>query len=293
MTSDETIIFVHIPKTAGTTLHTIIDRQYPRRASHFMDRHEVGVREFRALSDARRAEIRMLRGHIPYGLHEYCPLPVRYFTLLRDPIDRVASYFYFVQREPAHYRYDFANEPGMTLARYAESHTSLQTDNFQTRLVSGVWTDLGYGELDRAILEQAKANLSERFAVVGLTERFDESLILLKRAFQWRGVYYARHNVTQERPPKAAISAETLAVVREHNQLDIELYEHAKALFGRQIEAQGPDLAEELDRFCRTNQRLQPLLRLYWRARQVSVRALLREILDRSAGQDRTQEEQP
>jgi hypothetical protein len=277
-----TIIFVHIPKTAGTTLARIIDRQYPPQARLLLERHHESVREFQALSEERRSEIRLLRGHIPYGLHVHCPRPTTYIVLLREPLDRLISYYYYVQREAQHYLYDYANTPGMTLKRYVEDRVSLQMDNMQTRLISGVWSDPGYGECDQATLDLAKQNLEEHFAVVGLTERFDETLLLLKRALGWHNVHYARHNVTRDRPRRASLDAETVAVLEAHNQLDIELYQHAQGLFGAQLDAQGPSFARELRAFQIVNRLVQPVARTYWQVRQFSVRAWLKQKLNRS-----------
>ena len=273
---DETAIFLHIPKTAGTTLHRIIDRQYPPEARHWITRHDVGVEAFKRLPLSHRAALRMVRGHIPFGVHEYIPRPARYWTILRRPIERLISYYYFVQREPEHYLYDYANTPGMTLRRYLEERVSLQTDNFQTRLISGIWTDVGYGECDEATLGLAKKNLEEHFALVGLTERFDESLMLLKRTFGWGDVFYKRRNVTEGRPRREALPAETVAVLRAHNQLDLELYAFAKELFEKQVRDRGPFFALSVKRFQLVNRRMQRLVRAYRMARTFSARTWLR-----------------
>lgn len=275
---DETAIFLHIPKTAGTTLHRIIDRQYPRRARHWITRHHAGIQAFKELPLARRAELLMVRGHIPYGLHEYLPRPAKYFTILREPVERVISYYYFVQSEPEHYLYDYVCTPGMTIRRYLEDRVSLQTDNMQMRLLSGIWTAVEYGKCDRAMLDLAKQNLAERFAVVGLTERFDETLLLLQRALGWRDVFYHRHNVTQGRPRQKALPQETLDVIAAHNHLDLELYAFARELFKKQVQDQGPSFAWAIRRFQVANQRLQPLIRTYWTARRFSVRQWLRNL---------------
>jgi hypothetical protein len=279
--TDVTTIFVHIPKTAGTTLARIADRQVPAHARLHLEHHDKSVRAFQALPEARRAEIRFLRGHIPFGLHEHCPRPARYFTMLREPIDRIVSYYYFVQRETPHYLHDYANQPDMTLRRYVEARVSLQMDNMQTRLLSGVWTEPGFGECDPSILALAKQNLEQHFAVVGLTERFDETLLLLKSALGWRHVHYVRHNVTGARPPRESLDQETLSVLRACNQLDLELYRHAQALLDGQLKDYGPTLPQDLHAFRSTNRLLQPIGRLYWQARRVSVRAWLKDRLAR------------
>jgi hypothetical protein len=275
---DETAIFCHIPKTAGTTLQRIIERQYRPKMRHYIYHHDAGVEAFKALPTARRAALRMVRGHIPFGIHQYLPGPARYFTILRQPIERIISYYYFVQREPDHYLYDYSNTPGMTLRRYLEDQVSLQTDNYQTRLISGVWTDVGYGECDRSVLELAKENLAEHFAVVGLTKWFDQTLLLLQRTFGWNNIFYMRHNVTRGRPKREALPPETLDVIAAHNQLDLELYAFGAKLFRQQVQDQGPSFADAIKRFQIANRRIQPLLRAYWTVRTVSVRTWLRNL---------------
>jgi hypothetical protein len=140
-----------------------------------------------------------------------------------------------------------------------------------------VWTDPGYGECDQATLDLAKHNLREHFAVVGLTERFDETLLLLKRTFGWQRIQYTRHNVTRGRPRRDSLDAETLAVLSEYNQLDIALYQYAQRLLADQICAQGPSFARALWAFQLANRFVQPVARAYWQARRFSVRAWLRE----------------
>ena len=58
-----------------------------------------------------------------------------------------------------------------------------------------------FGELPQEALDLAVDRLGE-FSVVGLTERFDESAVLLTRALGWRRMVYTRENVTPNRKPR-------------------------------------------------------------------------------------------
>jgi len=62
------LIFLHIPKTAGTTLHTIIERQFPPNAIFSIDWKHVAtsVNELKNISPSKRQEILCLRGHMPF-----------------------------------------------------------------------------------------------------------------------------------------------------------------------------------------------------------------------------------
>ena len=67
-------------------------------------------------------------------------------------------------------------------------------------------------------------HLRERFAVVGTSDRFDESLLLMAKRLGWRLPYYARQNVAPRLAHDTDISATALRTIRLRNQLDLQLY---------------------------------------------------------------------
>jgi len=74
------------------------------------------------------------------------------------------------------------------------------------------------------MLDVARRNLEEHFSVVGLSEHFDATLLMLKQAFDWHGIFYVRQNVNTDRPAVSSVSQATLDLIQEHNWLDVELY---------------------------------------------------------------------
>jgi hypothetical protein len=271
--SERAIVFLHIPKTAGTTLHRIIERQYrPEELYSPGLTKGHGVNELAKLSEERRAEIRMLRGHMGFGVDKHLPVPSTYMTILREPIDRVVSYYYFIRRTPDHYLHDFVRSEESDLKAFIGSKAHVMIDNAQTRVLSGVWHGPGFGG--------CKNNLRDRFAVVGLTERFDETLLLMKRAFGWRNVFYARQNVSSRRPHREKLAPETLQAIASTNQLDIALYRYAAGLFEEQVSRYESSFAAQVKAFRLTNALVGVLIRGYWQARKVSVRVFLRRCVD-------------
>lgn len=239
-----TLIFLHIPKTAGTTLSRVIERQYPRR-------HTFTI--------------------MP------TPGPYTYVTFMRDPLKRVLSHYAHARRDPRHNLYPYMSRMTLKEALKQKIYVAQAFDNFQTRLISGAWHTVPFGELDESVLQTAKENLQRTFSVVGLVERFDESLLLLQQQFGWRAVYYTRHNTATHRRRAAYTAAdqETLELVHRYNRLDRQLYQFAADLYARQIKDAGPRFHQRLKRFQQINQFVSPVLNLYWRARKVSVRAAL------------------
>ena len=67
------LYYLHIPKAAGTTLHRVIDRQYPREAVYTIDGTDpdASIQAFTALSVEQRDNIQCLKGQDVCALHEF------------------------------------------------------------------------------------------------------------------------------------------------------------------------------------------------------------------------------
>jgi Galactose-3-O-sulfotransferase len=257
---DPTVIFLHIGKTAGTTMRQVLRRSF--RGSDIM---VVRVRErpreetlerFAALPSATRARPRLIMGHTVFGLHEYVPRPSTYISMLRKPKDLVISQYRYVLRTRNHRHHGVVDSEHMSIEEYIRSGISTEMDNSQTRAIAG---DLAtpYGECSDEMLERAKRNIESSFAVVGLTERFDQSLVLLQHAFGWSHLNYVRANVSPNRDP-VELTSSALALIEEHNRLDDELYRYVTDRFDHAI-ARIPSFENDLAEFERANSRYRPL----------------------------------
>jgi Galactose-3-O-sulfotransferase len=248
-TANRCIIFLHLPKTGGVTLRRALKWKYAPDMLNF----ETLTKPAESLADvplSDRRNARVLTGHLHYGVHDYIPQPCDYITLLREPIARVVSYYYYILGHPKHWRHAELVRSGMSLDEFARTSPERGVEDDQTRMLSGRGAgELDAGSLGRKALDEAKRNL-EKFLVVGLTERFDESFILIRRALGWKFPLYVAGNVSTG--PKPA-SAAALELIRERNQLDLELYEHARGLFSAAIDDQGESLRHEVAIFRALN----------------------------------------
>jgi hypothetical protein len=240
----ERLVFLHLPKAAGTTLHTILDRHYGPDERFTIDGQRVqeSIEAFKQLPASERARIRVLKGHMPFGLHHHLPGPAAYVTLLRDPVRRLISHYHYVRRHPAHYLHHQVIAGNMSLQDYVLSGLSVELENGQTRLLAGLGdgdSATGSGTSGSGMLDRAIGNLTGHFAVVGLVERFDETLILLHRAFGLRNVFYTRQNARGASPRRDELDQDTLAHILERNALDMALYQFACGWFAQQVRCQG------------------------------------------------------
>jgi hypothetical protein len=219
------LIFLHIPKTAGTTLHRIIEWQYSAFSIYTIDPYRIRAtaERFKQLPERRRRRFRVVRGHLYYGIHEYLPQGATYITLLREPVTRLLSSYYFILRRPLHPLHRTLHKKRLGVEEFIRITPHRQ--NLQCRFIAGI----SNGEVcDQRTLDRAKENLTRSFSVIGLCERFEESLVLLAKTFGWEMPFYESQRVSKSRP---VVEPKLVELIREHNRLDVELYEFGKNLF--------------------------------------------------------------
>jgi hypothetical protein len=234
-----TVFFLHIPKCAGSTLSfEIIKNQYKSgKYVFFYDQgYPVMVDRLKGMSRAEQRKIECIAGHFFFGIQEYyIARPVTFITILRDPIERVISHYYFVLRSNTHYLHKAVTQNNLTLKEYVVNKLSTELNNGQARILAGLEWNVPYGECPQALLDKAKENLETHFIAVGLTEKFDEFLRLLNHKLGWDTHVQKKQNVGKNRLKRADIDNETLAIIEKYNQLDIQLYQYAQDLFNRQF----------------------------------------------------------
>lgn len=241
--------FTHIDKTAGRTVRAVLRRSfgaghceirtpYARRPADPNDRsvYVTGADLCRVRRIYRH--LRGIAGHNvkPYSdLHTACP-DVRYFIFLRDPVKRYLSHY-----KNKALQYDRAD-----FDRWA-SLAPMQ--DFQTRTLAGV-----------ANAQRAIDLIGSRVGFVGLTDAFDESLLMLGR---WLGDPDFRpeyrpvnrladksraRDAAREQADLSYLDDPTVrARLLEMNALDQQVYDFAvREFFDRQRLAYGDTLAADV-----------------------------------------------
>lgn len=219
------LAFVHIPKTAGTTLHKILSHNFPRKSIHIHHDSDGPASEELAESLLKKG-IRLVMGHQSVGLHRFIP-EVRYVTCLRDPVARLRSHYHHAKSDPAHYLHNAIVTQELDFERYVTSGLSGELSNGMTRMLAGM-ESFHDTSLPPDFLQTAKRNLSELFLPIVFTESFDSCLLDLASSQGWSTPYYIRRKVGKSEHlhlPQAAPESVILA-----NQLDLELYGWAKNL---------------------------------------------------------------
>jgi len=239
------LVFVHIQKTAGKTLRQILYRQYGRGHTRLVRNYfvapDVSLSVIKSLAAEPPSDLRVIHGHILFWPDIEWPEGTQFLTILRDPVERVISHYYWLRARSSRFRKTLED---------ALIGGSIP-DNLQTRVLAAQTPP--FGESTDEMLDEALRGL-KRLTVVGLTERFDESFVLATRMLEWRRMLYRKENVTPDRKPQDEISAKAIDLIKRYNALDIELYRSASKRFEREVEAQGDGFTIEVEALQRANE---------------------------------------
>lgn len=221
-------LFNHFPKAGGTSFFAVLKQNIAEAAIS----PQLMEQEVRLARPERFEHFRLIRGHFSVLTQMGFDRGRYSMTLVREPVSTILSTYNFWRGRSEEdavsaqaKRIDFAE----FVHRFVDSPTIIC--NPYTHHFAGVSRDYPGEPAEQALLLQyARHNLAQ-FNFVGICEQFDESIRLLCRELGWQAPAAMPHeNRSPRQQERAAIDAATIQLLLERNQLDLQLYDYAKAL---------------------------------------------------------------
>jgi hypothetical protein len=218
------LISVHIPKCAGTSFATVLDRIYGKtllgdQVDQPMDPERPFQKNFAAWKEEQDRKpappgVRAIHGHFWAGKYDRQAPNARRVTWLRHPIKRLLSHYYFWMSKPElpHSLHKHVVQNKLSFLEFAELPQ-----------VRNIMHDIFLR--DRSL---------EEFEFVGIQEHFAEDLDSLCRHMKW-----PKQEMPQERPTvhkdykPNALDADAEKKLRAWNEADLEIYETALQMRAR------------------------------------------------------------
>jgi hypothetical protein len=223
----QSFIFTHIPKCAGSSLNIFLE-------DTFADDYKIFFNN--ALNDDILGAELLMRslkgagGHFQYGLnplHLYRPESV-YFTILRDPIERVISFYNYVLNTKNHYLHTiFPNLPTLSVNEFF----MLILDRGDENLI---------GELSDTMAKMLAPNISnakdaiafiqKSYSIVGTQNRldlFENSIRELFLNYKCSSKPLGLENVTENKICNIqSLEEKVYNNLLGSNRLDMEIYDY-------------------------------------------------------------------
>lgn len=225
--NNQRYFFVHIPKTGGTTFRYLLYQQFqqhqifPNKEIIKNNKGEyLSFHDYKRLSEEEQQKINLIFGHFYAGFYDQL-YNTQMLTFIREPVARVISNLRHMQVKTNVYE-------GKTVEEIYELRKG-RMPNLQIRYFSpGKWIR----NITQKDLDEAKKNL-EKCAFVGVMERFEESLQIAEKLFDWNFTRLGKLNTIDTKPE--LFKPQFLDYIEETNQLDIEFYQFGVQLFEEKL----------------------------------------------------------
>ncbi len=250
MRNTDLYIYLHIPKTAGSTIRKHIEKNLPKSEALFLNFEEIRLSRYiknkkavyqkatenylKKFSTKELAEVKVVYGEtVPYGVHRYFNRKAKYVVFIRDPLKRTISLYNFFRT-----RYELEDSVGKK-----RDHYYLQLLVDEKVPTFDVWLKEKYGNTDLAVesmygfferfgyldnggkiksLQLQAENIFDKFDYVGLTEKPENiyyfySLLGINR-------FFSNQNISKK---YLIYTKKNLSQISQENTKDLILYDEA------------------------------------------------------------------
>lgn len=233
------LIVPHVPKTAGTTLHHVLAEALKEKCLWFSGEPTMmdpAIRALESLSPEQKQELKLVIGHMPFGLHNAFPgRPCKYISVVREPVVRAASHYaheyrHHILKEDRGSRL-LASEGAAEFLRLCNAAGENVACNQQCQLLfPDVFANGSLSE-NTSIAERSEAMISlmeEWYVLIGCTEKLDDFLkILINDILRISGeVDSPRSNTGLDAQTTFILSEPEAAEIRSWNELDVWLWQY-------------------------------------------------------------------
>jgi hypothetical protein len=219
-----TLLFLHIPKTAGTAFREVVMPNYRQSEVMYIYGDPPGFPSIclRDIPLTQRARLRLVFGHYGYGVHCDMPNPCDYAAIIRDPLLRIWSHYTHLVRDndPSVVR---SGEP-IEIEEVLAAKRSVHLDNLYVRYFCEIEeSEILPGTVNRELYERASANARLPNVFIGHQNDLASAYASLAEELGWiPGLECPRMNASPM--PESRPNPKQERAIRHFSAWDFKLY---------------------------------------------------------------------
>jgi len=224
MEVNKRLLFVHIPKSAGMSLFKAIKSIYGNENTiRYADGSVENKNKYLAMSKEEVRKYSFITGHLPLPLFLNKPISdYKIVTVVRDPIDRELSAYYYMKTWEKHPRYNELRK--MDLYTYIDQLENSGRSNFQC-----------WHLCEQSSFERAKQIIDEKIFLSAPVEYIKEFCKILHLSLQIPEIELKRENITSFRFTAKELHPDIINRLRILTEEDNKLYLYVKEKFEKEV----------------------------------------------------------
>lgn len=237
-TENKAVVFLHIPKTAGTTFNEVLYRQF-----NFQSRCPWPLMRSQ-FPDFSRYDL--FYGHFYLNVIQFLiKRPAVYISFFRNPIERSISHYYQVLRGYQQSPEIAPNYP-QSIEDFVDDYTyyphilDLQTRTLGTKLTFSTYDDLQNALIinEQTFRDGYRIKAEDVYPIVdsldfiGITEEFNKSMVILTHTLGWKPIdMISSKNIGHYPKPSQTV----INKIIDLNQEDLKLYDYVVKVFNERF----------------------------------------------------------
>lgn len=220
----KTVVFIHIPKTAGESLKQSIHHNYKKIHYHYYPY---------PFPLYHPEEIEFLAGHFAFGWEKFLFLDKETFTFtfVRNPLKRLLSqlnydFRYFIEMSETDISLQMMqllnSQSKDSFKNFVELNLYYYYDNCLVRYLSGRWNNVPIGKLTTNDLNLAKKNV-HLIDFIGDTDNYESDVLKLENLL---GIKIYKNILDNVRDYSYMTNFDVNIIPDQYIDLDIELYQY-------------------------------------------------------------------
>ncbi len=226
------LVFVHIPKTAGLSLHVALENIYGKESTLRIG-NDDDLKRLRQMPENQIIDKDFLSGHFFYrDIKNRCQADAILISILRDPIRRILSNYNYITNWDKHPLYE------KTIRQSFSEHVNANK-NFLRGLCCRQLSDVPKADAAIAVIKL-------RYSLVGTTNHLPAFVDALGRIVG-QSIIQERTNVSLGQGPNIDLNSDLCQSLLEITEEDRKLFNYLNSLPNGLFEESVPRVGSELE----------------------------------------------